>query len=1320
MDVEAGDLPRAAWETTFRWLAAHELGSATAVEVPGDDQFLRERTKTLALLWNLLARSEIDGLPQIIAAWNQQFGPEHSVPLPQLRRVAREVLSKTVEKTDVDELWQRAVMLSHSGSHPASNLPPPIMNKDLPENRQRCCAEGLLLWFRELQSNPLWNTLPGIIPGEADRPLADVYVELFAVEEADVVQQDGMEASRRSWQGPGTTAPAINVESMIARTLERCVVVGDPGSGKSTLMKWLVWATFRGRLPDFDVAVEVKLSAFAAALALDATLRPLEYFFRSLGQGAEEADAAAIALREAAEGSQRYLLLLDGWDEVPMTQRAAVKECLLREERGWVTLITSRPSGMPRQLVTGHRVGCYRIAGLTPLMAENLTGKLLRQLGHSTRIAAIWARIRDDLHLRDMAANPFLLGLLVRTLIESEGDGWGTRAAVYRRITAALRTQYEMIGDRTAPLTPSHLDGLAQLSFQLLNDPHTPRYLFTRRELESHLPGAEAEPILRSRFVTKPVSVLDEFVVLHATIQEYLAAEHLAHGRSEDQCEFMERAFVSVSRLIVLEFLAGLGGNAASLCEAAAARWWQTRDRFLQVPIRIARLAAAGRWPLNDLGRELRETLWSEIAKDKDEDLALCQLAVQAYVELDVYDLIRRVRQHPPSSFALNCLIESIPAGIARDERLDQLLSGEWRDVAGLDWMGGATDAERAQFHHALRNWSVPAEDLREVVLQVGGSGDESAIPALVRMVVSEELPDRVREEAVTSIGRIGGLLAVHALIDILLNPAIPKAMAQMAAMAFVLRSSQRLRLDPRGRDRLLRRLAAIPPTDPQVTNLLTVLENLTIRDGAEVIMELATSPDVNRELNHQAIVVLRLVADRRKLENLVQGIDRQPPELTMAWLELAWERSLPIAVPWLMNRVRRGRSDLEQERLLRVLLQVLSQSPFAVQAEAFVFLDLLAAQALTTEESELARVLVLAVNDVSPRRVVLFSPKVRWMAEQALERALHEQELANKQQLLFAVALVRHFRETGAVNTLRGLLERTYVPGKSVDDNLDYQLFYDVGDCLAELAPRELLRLPAECPGVKWALRSRTLKAGWLVYSNRILNADGQEIGTVQEEITSLTANVAVEPTADTIAQPALSLRVEMLLEKADQEHAEWMKAIFISFGVPLVEVKDIIDLLYSRSRARIEQEKHRFYFRVSLFRELLIAMQSKAPKMPKGLTRWPKFFEFLTSRRSQFRQWSDPPNESPDESLSREDLKRAADALLHEPRLVELVFGSPRIQERAKTFERYARRWSHGTYGEVVNEVRQKFPTSYSVGDIARFQNTGKRHNGTPLLDS
>ncbi len=68
MKEEEAASARGDWEQAFHWLAASELGAVTGHAIPEQDDFLRQRTKTLAILLNIIPRTEVERLPENIAA----------------------------------------------------------------------------------------------------------------------------------------------------------------------------------------------------------------------------------------------------------------------------------------------------------------------------------------------------------------------------------------------------------------------------------------------------------------------------------------------------------------------------------------------------------------------------------------------------------------------------------------------------------------------------------------------------------------------------------------------------------------------------------------------------------------------------------------------------------------------------------------------------------------------------------------------------------------------------------------------------------------------------------------------------------------------------------------------------------------------------------------------------------------------------------------------------------------------------------------------------------------------------------------------------
>jgi hypothetical protein len=182
---------------------------------------------------------------------------------------------------------------------------------------------------------------------------------------------------------------------------------------------------------------------------------------------------------------------------VPIAQREAVRQRILEEQPYFVTLITSRPSGLPRQLGEGEQIDFYFIAGMTQAGIEDLVQKLLKAQLRIDLLETIRSRILGEADLLEMAANPFLLGLMVRAFMRSSGSGVAprTRAEVYQQVASWMQEQYNHGPGADAPLTPQHLASLRRLSHFLLFECDPPRYVFRGEELAGCMQACPVEPV---------------------------------------------------------------------------------------------------------------------------------------------------------------------------------------------------------------------------------------------------------------------------------------------------------------------------------------------------------------------------------------------------------------------------------------------------------------------------------------------------------------------------------------------------------------------------------------------------------------------------------------------------------------------------------------------------------------------------------------------------------------------------------------------------------------------------------------------------------
>ncbi len=377
--------------------------------------------------------------------------------------------------------------------------------------------------------------------------------------------------------------------------------------------------------------------------------------------------------------------------------------------------------------------------------------------------------------------------------------------------------------------------------------------------------------------------------------------------------------------------------------------WFERKDRFQQVLLRLARIAAAGRWSDDSstgLRQALRDELWAEIRRNQN--MSLTKAAVEAFAGLDATDLAKRARTTDGlDSWAIQCIVDAVPKPVARRERLDELLDGRWRDYGGINARGGATDADRARVRSALENRATPEADLQEAVIHAGAMQDGPSVQLLVSLLRDRAADDELRQHLVDSLGVIGGRDAVDALIDVVLGR-IPASAddVKSAVAALRHRGSRRKALDPPGRDRLLRQLAVLPPESPVVLNILATLEGCPLREGVALIAELVQSRAYSPSLRFVAIQALTAAIDRRPIQQLVLGVETETSGTVIdGLLNLAVMRSLHVPLGWLERKISAARDKDKRHELLRVFLVVLPSATGIEQANAEVFFGRLLAQ---------------------------------------------------------------------------------------------------------------------------------------------------------------------------------------------------------------------------------------------------------------------------------------------------------------------------------------------------------------------------------------
>jgi NACHT domain len=275
------------------------------------------------------------------------------------------------------------------------------------------CADAIKKWLEEVDSQERWRTLPSVLPDDPPQPLDDVHIDVYAVSKPSGQSAGLAEASTdaRNRVRRRTAQPLLPIANVLSRTHGRIIIVGDPGSGKSTLVNWLTRVINRGVLPDFDLAIALDLWEYSLQ-AEQSDRTPFAHFFARYLEPGVDAEAAANWFRDDGFAALRPVLLLDGLDEVPPRSRDKVRRLILRESRYCKVIVTSRPSVGAAAMREESSTPLYELAGLSLKARDELIKKRLQCCGMAHKSRMLIEIIRTDDVLQEISTNPFLLTLL--------------------------------------------------------------------------------------------------------------------------------------------------------------------------------------------------------------------------------------------------------------------------------------------------------------------------------------------------------------------------------------------------------------------------------------------------------------------------------------------------------------------------------------------------------------------------------------------------------------------------------------------------------------------------------------------------------------------------------------------------------------------------------------------------------------------------------------------------------------------------------------------------------------------------------------------
>jgi hypothetical protein len=743
--------------------------------------------------------------------------------------------------------------------------------------RPRARTLSLLQRYRQVLRNRRdWLSIRPILATGPDIDVENLYVELFFVRPENVLKREAPQsAAARHY----LTAESL---LLLARTIGRTVIVGPPGSGKTTLVKWICAYLLREQVANETTPIPVGLQDFAQALRKDRTTGLGHYALTSIFTRTP----IAWEVQALTDASERLgtVYLLDGWDEVPADMRADVLTEIDNLAAHTPVLITTRMNAAS-SLTQYRQTQVFEIGSLTDQAVAELCARYGEVRERGNLVPYLLKLIEHNPSLWPLAGNPYLLTLLCEVVFAAPELPVHTKVSpiwVLSEAVALIRSDYNVSHENR--LTQEGLERIEQLAHLLSFGSTRKRVSFEPDTDLCQKPVEFADsPACRSRFFNATGIASTSFAFVHLRLQEYLAARWAVRHGSGGKASWLKRYVFSrtwreegrFAGALLLSSGAPLPREFCTVMRALLSTPDQAGEsiRCLAGILAAAGVRDGGK---HSLGRDVREVLWSRINSAplfSNED-------VQSLLELDPAYLLKKLGDlKNPDVRLFEHIYRFLPLGLRQDQ-LDPHLSKDpllsW--VIGLPARGFSSLKSLEALADVATSETAVAERIG-ALRDLGSARAYSQVERLIQLLSAsdEELSIATAE----TLGKIGGKRAALALAGTLVSlqtTQVKRSPGLVAALLNALTMDGYGAIEPHSRDLLVAHINGASGPSGILELMLDAVAGAPLPQPPQRILDILSDRNVgNESLRRAAASALRGVIDFSFLNQALKLLFTEP-----------------------------------------------------------------------------------------------------------------------------------------------------------------------------------------------------------------------------------------------------------------------------------------------------------------------------------------------------------------------------------------------------------------------------------------------------------